>query len=1035
MGEGVGSSTYFIVYPHQSYKSDKALPHIKRPCQIITLSFTLGGKSRFRHQEAKLREQTKTKEQVVIEPNELKSEIEDLEKESKLARERLKKCEMQKTILDAIPDPAWLKDIKGRFLAVNVPWLEFMDRQDEDFIGKTVFDLFPQKTAQKLHEAHLETITTGKQLRMEKSLQNKEGNVKWFETIKGPLCIDNGMIVGTLGIVRDISGRKQAENSLIRLNRALRTLTKCNEVLVRAENETDLLNNICRIIVEEGAYRLAWVGYAENDKEKTVRPVALAGHEQGFLETADVVWADTERGRGPTGTAIREGSPCLIKDIRNDPRFTPWHGGALERGYLSALSIPLISGAEVFGALAVYASELSAFDEEEINLLVQLAGDLAYGIMSLRTTVKHRSIAEKLAKNEHMLAKAQAIAHLGSWEYDLEKDKEYRSAEFYRILGLPAQETGPADDSVLNYIHPDDRENVLKRITETLEEGKPYDIEYRIIRPDGVERVVHAQGQTLEDKNGKTTKFIGTVLDITDRKRAVEALRASKARFRALVETTTDWIWETDKNFTYSYSSPKIRDLLGYEPKEVIGKTPFDLMHPEESQRLAERFSAIKDAREPFSGLENVNMHKDGNLVTIETSGMPVFDADGRFCGYRGIDRDVTARKKLEQQYLQAQKMEAVGQLAGGIAHDFNNILTAIIGFQYLLSERLEDEKSRHYAEQVTTLAGKAAVLTQDLLTFSRSGKQTICPKPVDLNDAIEKTGKLLKRLIGEDIEFRSILHDGELPVMAVASQIEQVLMNLATNARDAMPDGGSLTMRTDIVDINNDFVQANGYGEIGKHALVSVSDSGTGMDEQTRRRIFEPFFTTKEVGKGTGLGLATAYGIIKRHNGYINVYSEPGEGTIFRIYLPLAETGGGEEEVAKEHIFPARGTETVLLAEDEPEVQESIKSLLEANGYRVIEAVDGDDALDKYVAHEADIDVLISDVIMPKRNGKEVYDIISKARPGIKTLFISGYTADLVEGKKIPDTCHLVTKPFSPHVFLKTLRGLLDGADRKRDE
>jgi CheY-like chemotaxis protein len=270
---------------------------------------------------------------------------------------------------------------------------------------------------------------------------------------------------------------------------------------------------------------------------------------------------------------------------------------------------------------------------------------------------------------------------------------------------------------------------------------------------------------------------------------------------------------------------------------------------------------------------------------------------------------------------------------------------------------------------------------------------------------------------------------------MAVAAQIEQVLMNLATNARDAMPDGGSLTVRTDITDINIDFVRAHGYGEIGKYALVSVSDSGTGMDEQTRMKVFEPFFTTKEVGKGTGLGLATAYGIIKRHNGYINVYSEPGEGTIFRIYLPLAETGGGEEEVAKEHIFPARGTETVLLAEDEPEVQESIKSLLEANGYRVIEAVDGDDALDKYVAHEADIDVLISDVIMPKRNGKEVYDIISKARPGIKTLFISGYTADLVEGKKIPDTCHLVTKPFSPHVFLKTLRGLLDGADRKRDE
>ena len=983
-----------------------------------------------------MREETKTKEQLDFELNELKSKNEDLEKECKLAREKLKTCEsMQKAILDAIPDPAWLKDTEGRFLAINVPWLDFMGLQDEDCTGKTVFDFFRQHVAQKLHEEDLEVITTGKQLRLEEIQQNKEGNVKLFETIKGPLCIDKDVIVGTLGIARDISDRKQTENSLIRINRALRTLAKCNEALTHAKNEPDLLNEICRIITENWGYRLARVGYKENDAAKSVRFVAQAGYEEGYTEKLDITWDDTERGRGPTGTAVREGFPCLVRDIQNDPRYAPWREEAKKYGYKSSLSVPLVNGTKVLGALTVDASEPDAFDDEEMKLLVQLADDLAFGIMSLRTGARNRDIAKKLAKSKHMLAEAQAIAHLGSWEYDLEKDEEYRSAEFSRILGLPPEETGPAHDSVLNYVHPDDRENVLKRITETLEEGKPYDIEYRIIRSDGAKRVVHAKGKTLADNNGKTTKFIGTALDITARTQAEEELRNSKERFRALVETTTDWIWETDENSAYTYSSPKIRDLLGYDPEEVIGKTSFDLMHPEEAQRLAEKHKTIKVAREPFSGILSVNMHKDGNLVTVETNGMPVFDVEGRFCGYRGISRDVTARKKLEQQYLQAQKMEAVGKLAGGIAHDFNNILTAIIGFQHLLYERLEDEKTRHYSEQVTMLAEKAAALTQDLLTFSRERKQTICPKPLDLNDTIEKTGKLLKRLIGEDIEFRTILHDGELPVMAVDSQIEQVLMNLATNARDAMPDGGSLTVRTDITEINIDFVRAHGYGEIGKCALVSVSDSGKGMDEQTRKRVFEPFFTTKEVGKGTGLGLATAYGIIKQHNGYINVYSEPGEGTTFCIYLPLAETGVGEEEGAKEHILPARGTETVLLAEDEPEVRESIKSLLESNGYRVIEAVDGDDALEKYVAHEADISMLISDVIMPKRNGIELYDVINKARPDLKTLFISGYTTGLVKGKKIPDICPLVTKPFSPHAFLKALRGLLDGADRKCDE
>ena len=983
-----------------------------------------------------MREETQTKEQMVLELNELKNKIGELEKEGKLAREKLQTCEdMQKAILDAIPDPAWLKDTEGRFLIVNTPWLESMGLQHGDCIGKTVFDFFPQKTAQKLHAGDLEVITTGKRLRLEETLQNTEGNDKWFETIKGPICIDKGTIIGTLGITHDISDRKKTENSLVRLNRTLRTLIKCNEALTHTKNETDLLNDICRIIKGYGGYRLARVGYKESDAAKTVRSVAYAGFEEGYTEKLNTTWDETERGRGPTGTAIREGLPCLVKDFQNDPRCVPWREEAKRYGYTSVLSVPLFNGTKVLGALTVDSIEHDAFNDEEVNLLVQLADDLAYGIMSLRTAVKHRRIAERLAKIKHMLAKAQAVAHIGSWEYDLEKDEEYRSAEFFRILGLPPAETGPAHDSVFNYIHPDDRENVLKRITESLEEGKPYDIEYRIIRPDGVERIVYAQGKTLEDKNGKITKFIGTAFDITARKQAEKELRNSKERFRALVETTTDWIWETDENFTYSYSSPKIRDLLGYEPTAVIGKAPFDLMHPEDAQRLAGKFKAIKAAREPFSGILSMNLHKDGNLVNIETSGIPVFDADERFCGYRGIARDVTSRKKLEQQYLQAQKMQAVGQLAGGIAHDFNNILTAIIGYQHLLLQRLDDEKTRHHAKQVTMLAEKAAVLTQDLLTFSRNGKQTIYPKPMDLNDTVAKTGKLLQRLIGENIDFRTILHSGVLPVMAVASQIEQVLMNLATNARDAMPDGGSLTVKTDIVDINIDFVRSHGYVEVGKYALVYVSDSGTGMDEQTRKKVFEPFFTTKEVGKGTGLGLATAYGIIKQHNGFINVYSEPGEGTIFRIYLPLVDTGGEEEQDAIKHIVPTGGTETVLLAEDNQEVRDSVKSLLEGNGYRVIEAVDGDDALQKYVVHEADIAVLISDVIMPKRNGREVYDIISKTRPDIKTLFISGYTADLIEGKKIPDTCLLVTKPFSPHVFLEALRGLLDGVECKSDK
>ncbi len=958
---------------------------------------------------------TITKNNMLLELNELKAKIEALEREGRIAKEKLANGEvLQRAMFDAMPDPAWIKDAEGRFLMVNNPWLQFMGLQRKDCVGKTAFDIFPRDEAQQLHTEDLKVLTTGKRIRMQEVRKNAEGKDVWFETVKGPLRMEEGEVIGTMGIARDISSHKSALLSLNRLNRALKTLVKCNEALMRAEDEMNLLDDICRIIVENDAYRLAWVGYKENDAAKTVRPVALAGYDEGYTRTLNITWADTERGRGPTGTALREGVPCCMKDIRNDPSFTPWRDEALERGYLSTLALPLISGTEVFGALNVYASDPDIFDKQEVNLLVQLANELAYGIMSLRSAAEHRRVAGALARSENILSEAQAITHLGSWEYDMEKDEEYRSAEFFHILGLPSQETGLAHDSVFDYIHPDDKANVLNRLTEALERGRPYEVEYRIIRPDGVERIIHVQGRILEEKDGKKTKFIGTALDVTERKMLEEkqeqlamlvenstdficiaaltgevtyinsaglrmtgladldearrsrlsdfaakednqvfegilreilrngcwsgefrlcnlatgivfpveltgfliasvqtgepialatisrdtterkrhenALRHSEARFRSLVETTSDWIWEIDENSTYTYVSPKIRDLLGYEAEDVVGKTPFDFMHPEDAQRMAEKFNTIKAERKSFSGVENVNISKDGNLVTIETNGVPIFDVEGRFCGYRGIDRDVTARKKLEQQYLHAQKMEAVGQLAGGIAHDFNNILTAMTGFLYLLSERIADEKGKHFVDQVKTLTEKATELTESLLMFSRKREQTFLPEAIDLNIVIKRSGNMLKRLIGENIEFRSQLHEGPLPVTVVPNQIEQVLMNLATNARDAMLDGGILKISTEAIEIDGSFIRKHGYGEPGRYALISVADNGTGMDEKTLAKVFEPFYTTKELGKGTGLGLSTAYGIIKQHSGYITAASELGKGTTFRIYLPLTE-------------------------------------------------------------------------------------------------------------------------------------------------
>jgi PAS domain S-box-containing protein len=736
----------------------------------------------------------------------------------------------------------------------------------------------------------------GEEQRFEWKTKKRDGQTLWIDVHLKKVFIKGTQRV--LGLVRDATRRKRTESSLLRLNATLRMLIKCNEALVRVEKEEELLREICRIISEYGGYPLAWVGYAESDGSKTVRPVASAGSTAAYLEHLDITWDETERGMGPTGTAIREGIPCAVNDFLNDPRCIPWLEAARRHGCRSSIAIPLIISSRVIGALTIYSAEPYAFDEDAADLMVQLAGELAYGIMSLRNREQRRRIQEGLNRTLESLAEAQAIAHLGSWDCDLDKGEEYRSDEFFRILGIPLPETNRVRDSVIEYVHPADRDLVRQKLAATLEKGKPYDVEYRVVRPDATERTVHARGKALKDFRGKITRFIGTVLDITE-------------------------------------------------------------------------------------------------------------------------------RKLLEEKYLHAQKMEAVGHLAGGIAHDFNNILTAIIGYQHLLDERLEDAQSRHFAEQVTKLAERAASLTGDLLSFSR--KETIQFKLLDLNDVIRKTGNMLKRLIGEDIELRLAQSGAPLYVRGISHRIGQVLMNLATNARDAMPNGGALTIGTEGACIDEDFVRVHGYGSPGRCALIVVSDTGFGMGEEIRKRIFEPFFTTKEAGKGTGLGLAAVYGIVQQHGGFIHVYSEAGEGTAFRIYLPLADSDTEEEEEQNSHIIPARGTETVLLVEDEPELREVIRTLLEGNGYTVLTAVDGENALEEFIIHAGEIDLLLLDVIMPKRNGKEVYDMISRIKPCIRTIFISGYTADIIERKGIPDTCHLVMKPFSPHFFLSKLRDVLD--------
>jgi PAS domain S-box-containing protein len=475
-----------------------------------------------------------------------------------------------------------------------------------------------------------------------------------------------------------------------------------------------------------------------------------------------------------------------------------------------------------------------------------------------------------------------------------------------------------------------------------------------------------------------------------------------------------------------TFCNDYLLNLTGWSRNDVLGENWFDIFVPEDLRPAMVSYFAklVNESSVPLH-LENAIVTRRGEQRLMLWDNTLLRKSGGQN-ETASIGIDVTEHRKLEAQLRHAQKMEAIGTLAGGIAHDFNNILSAIIGYGSILQMKMKaDDPLRPNVEHILESSKRASALTHGLLTFSR--KQAIKTSPVNLNGVMVRFEKLLRRIIGEDVSIEIKLHEGDLNVLADSGQIEQVLMNLATNARDAMPSGGSLHISTGTVELGQRFIDLHGYGKAGAYALLSVTDSGSGMDEKTVKKMFEPFFTTKEVGKGTGLGLAIVYGIIKQHGGYINVYSEPGFGTIFKIYLPLIKSAVHETQAQLSREI-ARGTETILLAEDDDSLRAMISGVLREFGYSVIEAKDGREAVHKFNENRDAIHLVLIDVIMPRMNGKAAADEMLRIKFGAKILFQSGYPVDSIQQKGLlGDTDYLLNKPFSPEELLGKVRLILD--------
>jgi len=624
---------------------------------------------------------------------------------------------------------------------------------------------------------------------------------------------------------------------------------------------------------------------------------------------------------------------------------------------------------------------------------------------------------------------------------DTEGHYLYVSPSYQEVLGYAPADL--LDRSMFSLIHPDDRKAAEQKCVESLVDKKPERLEFRFKHCNGNWKIFEALGNWIVDSSGHPQRGILISRDITARKEAENTLRESEERTRLILENALDAVVTISAEGLISGWNPQAEATFGWSAEEAAGQHLSALIIPSQYRKAHERglkhFLATGEGRVLNKRIEITALRRDGTEFPVELSVSPMRSGDTFI--FSAFIRDISERKlaeeKLrlsEEQLRMSQKLEAVGQLAGGVAHDFNNILTVITGYSDILMKKTaEDDPNRGKVEEIKRAAERASSLTHQLLAFSR--KQVLQPKLFKLNTLVADIGKMLQRLIGEDIELAMVLTDDSAEINADPGQIEQVLMNLVVNARDAMPNGGKITIETANVEIDRAYAETHIAVQPGSYAMLAVSDNGVGMDDETKKHIFEPFYTTKEQGKGTGLGLSTVYGIVNQSGGNIWVYSEAGQGTIFKIYLPRVSRTSSAPQMDSDAVglMVSGGTETILLVEDEPQIRKMAFEFLTESGYEVLAASNGIEALRILEEVSAPVHLILTDVIMPQMNGRELVERVALLRPGTKVLFMSGYTNDAIVRHGVLDSgTWFIQKPFSPDALGSKVREVLDGESPK---
>ncbi|MBU0665296.1 MAG: PAS domain S-box protein [Proteobacteria bacterium] len=1060
-----------------------------------------------------------------------------------------------KKILDAISDGILIIDKDYKILFANQVVLNLCKLSSDEVIGKNCHILHHcclSPCDPSDHCPHKEVFSTGKSVNVKHTHSCPDGKERVYSITASPIRDENGNVVQMVEVLKDIT----AEQGRMRLSGLYSVLSSTNDAIIRIKETEPLLQEICRIIVEEGMFRMAWIGFID-PKTLQVKPAAMYGHEDGYLKGKRIsVDESIPEGRGPTGTALRKGSHTICNDVGNDPIMLPWREEALKRGYRSHGGFALKKQGTVIGTFNVYSEEAFYFQKEGdeiIRLLSRLAENISFAIELIEGEKIRRQAEEELRENEKFLTSvvenipnmifvkdARELRFvrfnkageelLGYQREDLYGKNDYdffphEEAEFFitkdrevlnskKLIDIPeetietrhqgkrilhtkkipivdaqgdpkyllgisediterkqAEEQIKAQQEFLqnaldSLTHPfyviDANDYTIKlantashfgeyregtkcfqlthdrsepcsgsehpcSLREIRKTRQPVVMEHIHVDPAGMNRSVEIHAYPIFDGNGNLIQIIEYCLDISERKQGEEERR----RLVTAIEQGIDSVVITDRDGIIQYVNPGFEKVTGYSKEEAIGQNPRILQSGKQDALFYQEMWRTLTSGKAWRG-DLINKKKDGTLFEEEVSITPVLNEAGEIINYVAVKRDVTGEMQLEKQLRQAQKMEAIGTLAGGIAHDFNNILAPILGYSELALARISPgDPLVADLQQVITAAMRAKDLVQQILAFSRQAPQE--KKPLQPHLVVKEALKLLRASLPSTIEIREEIPAECGAILADPTQFHQIVMNLCTNAYHAMREtGGVLRVRLAKITIDDASRVPSVDLARGDYVVLEISDTGCGMEQKTLAHIFDPYFTTKGKGEGTGLGLAVVHGIVKSYQGHITVYSEPGKGTHFHVYLPrIAETHPLTEANHIEAI--PTGTERLLVVDDEAVITTMLEVILQGLGYQVRSSSNSLEALALIDQDPMAFDLLITDMTMPHLTGFELAHKALAIRPDLPIILCTGFS-ELInkeQAQALGIRAYLM-KPVSMRELGQKVREVLDAKREK---